>query len=141
MGKKYDALKKLVFNKRVMGAAKKVNKISGGSALADYAGSKLAKRYTKKKDRKYVPDKTSGKDALKSAARVGWNISGIVGVGGIAKGISATARGAKAASKLPGKAVSALTKRRSLKSLLSKFKGKEKLGDRFKYKYIKRSKK
>ena len=55
---------------KFMDVARGVVRMTGGKAATDYAGSKMAKLVTPKANRKYVPDTTSGKDALKSVGSV-----------------------------------------------------------------------
>lgn len=62
------------FKKAGSGIMKGANAIShavGGDAIADKIGAKLAKAYVSKEKRKFVEDKTSAWDAVKSAASVG----------------------------------------------------------------------
>ncbi|MFA5696590.1 MAG: hypothetical protein WC917_04070 [Bacilli bacterium] len=79
-----DMVKKVVFNKTLQKGAKFITDASGGSDLADYAGSKLAKLSVPnslygKTLQKNIPDKTSGLDALKSAGRVGITLLALKG--------------------------------------------------------------
>jgi len=101
--KRKGILKKIVG--KVVKGAEKVNEKTGGTKLADYIGGKLAKKFSKHK--KYVTETTSGKEALKSAGKVGLSIASVVGTGAIAKG--ALKVGGKAATKAAKKA--ALKKR------------------------------
>jgi F0F1-type ATP synthase membrane subunit c/vacuolar-type H+-ATPase subunit K len=71
-------------------AAKKVARASGGKHLVEYAGSKIAKARAPKAQKKYIKSKSTGKQALGSAALVGLSATGA------GKGIKVAA---KAASK------------------------------------------
>lgn len=73
--------------------ANKINKASGGAPLADYLGGKLAKLG---KNRKYVTETTTSKQALRSAGRVAATV-GSLAVGGA---ISKAGKAAKAAKGL-----------------------------------------
>lgn len=75
--------------------SKGINSLSGADDLVNYAGSKIAKARAPKSQKKYVKDTTSGKQALKSAARVGATIAGTV-VGGGALKVAKAAKTAKA---------------------------------------------
>ncbi len=55
--------------------AKAIAKAVGGADLVDYAGSKIAKMRAKGAAKKYVEDKTSGRKALISAAKVAASIA------------------------------------------------------------------
>lgn len=71
-----DAKKSLL--KKVMDKTGKVadavTEVAGGTKLADYMGSKMAKMMAKPEERKYVADTTSGKDAMRSAMNVGMTV-------------------------------------------------------------------
>lgn len=55
----------------IMKGANAISHAVGGDAIADKIGAKLAKAYVSKEKRKFVEDKTSAWDAVKSAASVG----------------------------------------------------------------------
>ena len=67
-------LKKLI---GVSGAsiAKGVSDTVGGGKLTDYVGSKIAKMRAPADQKKYVEDRTSGKDALKSLGSVALTVA------------------------------------------------------------------
>lgn len=101
-------LKKLI---GVSGAsiAKGVSDTVGGGKLTDYVGSKIAKMRAPADQKKYVEDRTSGKDALKSlgsvaltVAPMGAAVGALRVVRGIAKAASASAKAARAKSAITG---------------------------------------
>ena len=71
---KKGILKKLI---GVSGAsiAKGVSDTAGAGKLTDYVGSKIAKMRAPSNQKKYVEDKTSGKDALKSLGKVALTVA------------------------------------------------------------------
>ena len=83
----------------VMSTAEGINKMTGGQKLSQYFGEKIAKRFTKPENKKYVSQTVSGKDALKSAGKVVLSAATVSGIGGAAsgaaKGITTAASKAK----------------------------------------------
>ena len=77
----------------IANAARRTNKATGGENLSTYFGEKLAKIGAKGDAKKYVSQTVSGKDALKSAGKVGLNIASLTGAGTIAKGVSTGVKG------------------------------------------------
>ena len=68
-----------------------VNKVvsaSGGDKLVDYASSKIAKKMVSPEVAKHVDDRTSGKQALGSAAKVGMAVASVAGAGALARGVA-----------------------------------------------------
>lgn len=61
--------------------AKAVNKLTGGTDLSKYAGEKLAKMTADPDKKEFVSQSVSGKDAAKSAGKVGMSMLSMVGAG------------------------------------------------------------
>lgn len=59
----------------IMSGAKAVNKATGGEDLSKYFGEKIAKMTASKEAKPFVQKTVSGKDALKSAGRVGASVA------------------------------------------------------------------
>lgn len=72
-------------------AVAKVVSASGGDKLVDYASSKIAKRMVSPDVAKHVDDRTSGKEALGSAAQVVMTGASVAGAGALAKGVASAA--------------------------------------------------
>jgi len=83
--------------------AKGVSNTVGAGPLTDYLGSKIAKMRAPSDQKKYVEDKTSGKDALKSAGALAITVSPL----GAAVGAMRAVKGAVKASGLADKAARA----------------------------------
>lgn len=81
-----------VFNK----ATKVVANAAGGEKLVDYIGTKVAQ---KKNPTLSIPQTTSGREALTSAAKVGGTIASLAAGGGVARTL---ARRVPKTFKIPG---------------------------------------
>ena len=80
----------------IVKSAHAVNKFSGGSALADYAGGKAAKAglFTNKETKKYVRETTTKAQAVASAKKVAVT-SAVIGSMGLGRVANVVVRGAK----------------------------------------------
>jgi hypothetical protein len=68
-----------------------VANLSGGNALVDYAGTKIAQRKNPEL-KQYIPQTTTGKQALKSAGQVAGTIAALTGVGGAGRALTMALR-------------------------------------------------
>lgn len=99
-------------SRRINKIAKGITRVVGGANLAEFAGAKIAKATSPKSQRKHISSKATGKQAVRSAFRVGLVVAGGAGL----------ARAAiKKAAKTAGKTVA---KRQTLRSF--KVKGQDK---------------
>jgi len=84
------------FSKALRKASDKITDVSGGRDLADYVGAKIAQRSNPS-----VPQTTSGKDAIKSAAKVATTVGSLAGGGLLTRAIAKKV-GTPKTMKIPG---------------------------------------
>jgi hypothetical protein len=80
----------MAIGKKIVKAARAVNKLTGATNLSKYIGEGIAK-----KKNPAVQRTVTGKQALKSAGKTALSIATVAGVGGVAK-LATKAKGAKA---------------------------------------------
>lgn len=80
--------RKAFVKKAIANATGKISDAAGAGPLVDYASSKIAKGMNSPDVAKHVDDRTSGKDALKSAGNLGLTVASIAGTGALAKGVA-----------------------------------------------------
>lgn len=100
----------------IMSGAKAVNKATGGEDLSKYFGEKIAKMTASKEAKPFVQKTVSGKDALKSAGKVGASVAALA----LTKKLSAPKTGG--GSKDTVKRILGNHKKGGDQSMLNKFK-------------------
>jgi hypothetical protein len=81
-----------------------ITKKAGAAPLADYVGAKMAKAAAQPKQRQYISDTTTARQARNSAIKLAGNVTAIasLGIGGsAAMAASKARRAAKAATVIP----------------------------------------